>query len=1050
MGYNLTETAAGEVAGSLRMIGDLSTRTGLTMTEWNLKSERAVNNVALAYARYANVVKTSNTPIVDAAHEQALVYQRVEAAHLAVTAAIAKEEKAYADLALIASRSYVEADRADMNTAANNRLAIALGERSIATKKAAEADALLIIADRNVAIETELATVKQQQAALGVREAIQKQGAITNAMAAENIASLRSASQAAIGVGAAMEVVAAAIAVAMMYASSKAGSFTSEIILLHTQARVATEQLPKLSTAILGMAGDVGFSANKLASALFFIESIGGGSYTAAHALDILNAAAKGAAVGHSDLDATAKALAATMAAFPGMLPTQAMGQLDAIVGQGMMTMENLNQALSTGILATLKSSGVSLADFGGALATMTDYAIPATQAANSLRMAIYLIDAPTGASNKVLSQFGLTMDEASTASAAWTEALKKAGLKHSQLADDLRKPGGLIIAMQDLKSHFEIAGMSADAQADAIYRAFGGGKMGKAIITLFENVQGGAKASSDALKAMGFDEAELATLTDRLVEKTRRINEQTNLLGTNFKYIQDNDPAQMWNQFKASVDAVVISLGIAFLPVMIDVMRAFLPILKGFTEWTLANKDLIKVLSLGALAFFGIVGAAFIFIGMLGLVGAAIAGIAVLGPALAPVAIIFGVLAYAAGVLGAAGLLILVHWKQVEKYWNENFAPATTRVLNSIKFIWGAIVQGIQTVKPMFDAAFASFGTTLTAHGGFLDDVSKAWDNFSKQLVWFIKSPEFAAMIADFAVTIPAALKVALDAAIVFADVLQLAFTYAATAAKITAKSLAGDWNGAVQEANKGSAEIVRIGGRMMKDIIQTQKDQDALFSDENSNMWNQVYQSILDMQAKIGRDGSVAIMGAGKQMDDALTLSGQKLQKTVYDSGMTVGQMEAAGILAGLDSRQEAINSRLEQIAFSMRGVMRRSLMAESPSKLFANDVGAPIMQGILMGIENEYPTMEHRFTGMMTAMANPEPVNFKPSFQLPLASPPPINISQNSDSKTLESILEELKRWNEKRSGGPATGIEQLIYKLTSEADVARARGQKSYVP
>ena len=91
-------------------------------------------------------------------------------------------------------------------------------------------------------------------------------------------------------------------------------------------------------------------------------------------------------------------------------------------------------------------------------------------------------MDAPTAASNKVLKEFGLTSAEVSTTSKAWTDALEKAGIRHAQLADDLRKPGGLILAMQDLRKHFVAAGLDANGQAEAIYKAFGGGKMGKAV----------------------------------------------------------------------------------------------------------------------------------------------------------------------------------------------------------------------------------------------------------------------------------------------------------------------------------------------------------------------------------------------------------------------------------------------------------------------------------------------------------------------------------------------------------------------------------------
>lgn len=529
------------------------------------------------------------------------------------------------------------------------------------------------------------------------------------------------------GLGTAMMVGATLFGAAMVYAGSKAADFQSQIILLHTQARVATDQLSALSQGVLNMAGAVGQTPSELAQALYFIESVGGGSYTTAHALDELKAAAMGAAVGHANLTDTAQALASVMAVFPGMLPIQAMGQLDAIVGQGKMTMEDLNAALKTGILATLQSSGVSLADFGGALATMTDYAIPAGQAANALRMAIYLMDAPTAASNKVLEQFGLTSKEAAASSKAWVDALEAAGIRHAQLADDLRKPGGIILAMQDLQKHFVAAGLSADAQAEVIYKAFGGGKMGKAVITLFDNITGGTRASNAELVKLGFTQAEIANLSDRLVNKTALINQQTNLLGKNFQYIQQNDPVQMWNQLKSSIDSLVITLGQAFLPIIISFVRWLTPLVQQFATFVEGHKQLVANIMIGIAAFLAIGGAILFVVGTVGMIVGTFLAIGALGIT-ASILPIIGVMLLVGVVIGIVAYLVVTHWKQIGAF----FSALGTKAQE----VKAAVLNFVSSVGTFF----SNFGNTVhTIWNSIVDTVGRAAQELHDRPIYWI-----------------------------------------------------------------------------------------------------------------------------------------------------------------------------------------------------------------------------------------------------------------------------------------------------------------------
>jgi len=115
---------------------------------------------------------------------------------------------------------------------------------------------------------------------------------------------------------------------------------------------------------------------NELATGLYHVESAG---LRGAKALEVLRAAAKGAQIGHADLESVTNALiAANRSGIRGVGDmSAAMGQLNAIVGTGNMRMEDLSQSLSSGVLSSARGFGLSLRDVGSALATLTDAGVP-------------------------------------------------------------------------------------------------------------------------------------------------------------------------------------------------------------------------------------------------------------------------------------------------------------------------------------------------------------------------------------------------------------------------------------------------------------------------------------------------------------------------------------------------------------------------------------------------------------------------------------------------------------------------------------------------
>lgn len=247
-----------------------------------------------------------------------------------------------------------------------------------------------------------------------------------------------------------------------------ASDFEGALTQVQTQAGASGREISRMREEILKLAPAVGQTPTNLANGLYHIESAG---IRGAKAMDLLTQSAKLAAIGHTDLEQTTSALVSVMKSAPKDVKSasDAIGIMNAVVGSGNMRMGDLVGALSTGVVPAAKSAGLGLRDVGAALDVMTSRGVPATDAATRLRMTISLLSAPTGAAAK---------------------ALKSVGIGQSQLANDLRKPDGLVVAVGDLKKHMDAAGLSATQQNALIAKAFGGGRSSSAILTLLQNTK--------------------------------------------------------------------------------------------------------------------------------------------------------------------------------------------------------------------------------------------------------------------------------------------------------------------------------------------------------------------------------------------------------------------------------------------------------------------------------------------------------------------------------------------------------------------------------
>jgi TP901 family phage tail tape measure protein len=253
--------------------------------------------------------------------------------------------------------------------------------------------------------------------------------------------------------------VAAASVVSMKFASD----FQGEMRKVQTQAGGSAKDVAVLSDRILKLKG-AQQGPVELAKAMYHLKSVGMDNASAMRALAM---ASKGAAVGGSDLEETASALAAAWrTGIKGATSfAQSMGTTNAIVGAGNMRMEDMVGALSTGILPVAKAVGLTFTDVGAALATMTDQGVPAQAAATRLRMTFSLMASPSDKAAK---------------------ALKGIGLGALDLAKTMRAKG-LVPAIGLLKEH--LSKLSKVKQAQVLTQIFGGGKSSSTMITLLQSL---------------------------------------------------------------------------------------------------------------------------------------------------------------------------------------------------------------------------------------------------------------------------------------------------------------------------------------------------------------------------------------------------------------------------------------------------------------------------------------------------------------------------------------------------------------------------------
>jgi TP901 family phage tail tape measure protein len=308
----------------------------------------------------------------------------------------------------------------------------------------------------------------------------------------------------------------------------KASGFNAAMERIHTQAGLTQAQLNTMTPQILALAGQIGENPDSLAEAFYHVASsmasIGG---TGPQMLLAVKIAAEGARVGGANLVDVTNALGAAIASgIPGVQNYQsAMGALNATVGAGDMTMQDLSDALGTGFLSNVKIYGSTLNDVGAILATFGDNNIRGAMAGTQLRVSVQSIAVQAKTAGPALKELGLSIGELG---------------KYQSLH-------GTVATINLLVQRMKAAGITS-TETGAIVTELFGKKAGAGIAVLIDQVA-------------------------RLDSKQKVLTDGAKSFGAAWD-ATNKTSAQQFADLKAGADALVISLGIKLLPAALAVMK--------------------------------------------------------------------------------------------------------------------------------------------------------------------------------------------------------------------------------------------------------------------------------------------------------------------------------------------------------------------------------------------------------------------------------------------------------------------------------------------
>ncbi|MFE9844669.1 phage tail tape measure protein [Streptomyces goshikiensis] len=198
-----------------------------------------------------------------------------------------------------------------------------------------------------------------------------------------------------------------------VYGVKAAGDFQQQMNLLVTACGESQSKLKLVSDGVMSLARNTGTSTGQLAEGMYQVEKAG---YRAGDGLKVLKAAAQGAREEGADLKDVTNAMTSVMASYHlgAQDSVRVMNALKTAAGEGKMTMQEFSASLAT-VIPIASANKVSFAEVGGAIATLTQHGTSAREATQELASTIRNLAAPNNVAVQEMQRLGLSSTDVAT-----------------------------------------------------------------------------------------------------------------------------------------------------------------------------------------------------------------------------------------------------------------------------------------------------------------------------------------------------------------------------------------------------------------------------------------------------------------------------------------------------------------------------------------------------------------------------------------------------------------------------------------------------------
>ncbi|GIG57401.1 hypothetical protein Lfu02_17730 [Longispora fulva] len=728
----------------------------------------------------------------------------------------------------------------------------------------------------------------------------------------------------------------AGIAVAAAGAAVKTlemgADFQSAMTRVHTGAGESEANMKLVSDGVLKMAGDVGTSTEQLTKGLYTVESA---SFHGADALTVLRASAMGAKVGAAELGTVTDAVTTALNAYGkgAAESAQVTNALIATESAGKTTMEALAGSLAT-VLPTAATAKVGLNEVLGAMATMTAQGTPAADAATYLRQTIAQLSNPSGKAAQEMKSLGLNAIDvsmnlgknglASTLTMLTDAIQSKMGPAGTVLVDHLRKAASSSTDFEKV-----LAGLPPAQQT---------------YIGALATMVGGTKSMQAALELTG---DHMKTFRDNTASINERVKDGGNKIA-DWDVVQKN-----WNQRVAEAKGHIEALGIKIGTALMPAANKLMDWLSKATQWLTQHKSAM-------IAVAAVIGGVLV----IGLAAATVAAwnfaVALLANPL--VWIVVGVMA-----LIAAIVLLIMHWKDVWG-WIKNVSSAiadwVVKAWHSIAD-WTTKLWRDHIVKPIVDAWHSVTAFFSAAYHFVVDPILKGWHVLTEGT-----RKVFDGIVGFFKKWWPLLLLIFMTPVAILLSIWNHFHTQIEETARKVFGAVVGFFTWVWSEIQSGASAAWQLIQHYIVDPILWVHHKLEEIALKIHNMlvgaWQKVHTTTSDFWDKKIKPAVVdPIMNAWHSLVDLFekvksTVSGKlqeawNLVSNIGSKFATIGENIVRGIISGLSNGASWLWDKIRELANGALDHAKKFLGISSPSRVFAQLVGAPIAQGVAAGIDD-----------------------------------------------------------------------------------------------